>query len=98
MIKIQEGQLVGYQMTNDYKGSNYTASVTAVNNDVVQNSGVLIAQYLQRVSSNLDLGSELIFQYGRNVPNNRMAFYSLGWRYFGGKQWQITGFTFFFLN
>ena len=29
-------------MTNDYKGKNYTASVTTVNNDIVQNSGILI--------------------------------------------------------
>lgn len=26
-------------MTNDYKGKDYTASVTAVNNDLIQNSG-----------------------------------------------------------
>ena len=28
-------------MTNDYKGSNFTASLTAVNNDIVQNTGKL---------------------------------------------------------
>ena len=53
-------------------------------------TGVIIGQYLQRVSKNLDLGSELILQYGRSVPNNRMAFYSFGWRYFG-TQWQLSG-------
>jgi hypothetical protein len=31
--------MVGYQMTNDYKGRDYTASFTAVNNDIVQNTG-----------------------------------------------------------
>jgi mitochondrial import receptor subunit TOM40 len=82
--------LAGYQMTNDYKGRNFTASVTAVNTDIVQNAGVIIGQYLHRISPNLDLGTELIFQYGRNVPNGRMAFYSLGWRYFG-QQWQLSG-------
>jgi mitochondrial import receptor subunit TOM40 len=90
VAQIQESQLVGYQMTNDYKGKDFTASLTAVNNDVIQNSGIVIAQYLQRVTKNLDLGTELILQYGRNVPNNRMAFYSVGWRYFG-TQWQVSG-------
>jgi mitochondrial import receptor subunit TOM40 len=91
VAQIQEGTLVGYQATNDYKGRNFTASVTCVNNDVVQNSGVIIGQYLQRVNKNLDLGTELIFQYGKNVPNSRMAFYSLGWRYFGQQDWQLSG-------
>ncbi len=29
-------------------------------------------------------------QYGKSVPNGRMAFYSFGWRYFG-KEWQLSG-------
>jgi len=90
VAQIQEGQLAGYQCTNDYKGKDFTASFTAVNTDIVQNTGILIGQYLQRVTKNFDLGTELIFQYGSSVPNGRMAFYSLGWRYFG-KQWQFSG-------
>lgn len=39
-LQIQEGMLVGYQMTNDYKGKDFTASLTAVNTDVIQNSGI----------------------------------------------------------
>lgn len=90
VAQIQENQLAGYQVTNDYKGKDYTASLTAVNNDVVQNSGILLFHYLQRVTKNLDLGTELLFQYGRNVPSGKMAMYSLGFRYFG-KQWQMSG-------
>ena len=33
-------------MTNDFKGRNYTASVTTVNNDIVQNSGILRPQFI----------------------------------------------------
>lgn len=47
--KIQENQLVGYQMTNDYKCKNYTASVTTVNNDIVQNSGIWIIIILKNL-------------------------------------------------
>lgn len=28
-------------MTNDYKGKNYTASLTAVNTDMINNSGII---------------------------------------------------------
>lgn len=42
VAQIQESQLVGYQMTNDYKGKDFTASVTTVNNDIVQNSGKIL--------------------------------------------------------
>jgi len=90
VAQIQEGQLAGYQMTNDYKGKDFTASVTTVNNDIVQNSGIILFHYLQRLTKTLDIGTELLFQYGRNVPNGRMAMYSLGWRYFGN-QWQLSG-------
>ena len=102
--------MAGFQVTNDFKGKDYTATVTAVNNDLVNNTGlflktkltfrrsfkmfskkgIIIGQYLQRVSKNLDLGTELILQYGKSVPNNKMAFYTFGWRYFG-KQWQLSG-------
>ena len=44
LIKIQDSQLVGYQMTNDYKGKDFTASVTTVNNDIIQNSGKFVIQ------------------------------------------------------
>lgn len=36
------------------------------------------------------MGTELVLQYGRNVPNNRIALYSFGWRYFG-QHWQLSG-------
>ena len=45
---------------------------------------------MQRVTKNLDLGTEMVLQYGRNVPNNRVAFYSAGWRYHG-PMWQFSG-------
>lgn len=42
------------------------------------------------MGQNLDLGAELVFQYGPQVPNNRYSNYTFGWRYFG-KQWQLSG-------
>jgi mitochondrial import receptor subunit TOM40 len=59
-------------------------------NNLIETKGILIGQYLQRITKNLDLGTECILQYGANIPNSRMALYSVGWRYFG-KQWQFSG-------
>lgn len=91
VFQIQDGQLAGAQVSNDFKGTDYTASMTAVNTDIVQNSGIFIGQYLHRITKRIDLGTECILQYGPQVPNNRMALYSLGWRYFGSSAWQLSG-------
>lgn len=90
VAQIQNSKLVGYQMTNDFKAKEYTATVTAVNTDIVENSGIFISHYLHRVNKNLDLGAELILQYGPNVPTGKIAVYSLGWRYLA-QNWQISG-------
>lgn len=90
VAQIQNSKLLGYQMINDYKGKTYTASLTAANTDPIDNSGVFVAQYLQRVTKNLDLGAELILQYGGAIPTGKIAVYSLGWRYLGDK-WQLSG-------
>jgi mitochondrial import receptor subunit TOM40 len=46
---------------------------------------------LQRVTKNLDLGAELILQYGSTVPGGRIGVYSFAWRYLGGNSWQLSG-------
>lgn len=45
---------------------------------------------MQRVTKSLDVGAELIIQYGPSVPTRKIAVYSFGWRYFGN-QWQLSG-------
>ena len=47
--------------------------------------GILIGQYLQRVSSRLDVGSELVYQYGPQIPGEQVAILSLAARV-NGKQ------------
>ena len=46
-------------------------------------AGVMVGQYLQNVTKKLDLGAELLYQYGSQVPGNQIAIYTLAGRYRG---------------
>ncbi|CAG2053709.1 unnamed protein product [Timema podura] len=80
-VQIQNGKLSASQLTNDYKGDNCTCSLALANLDISKRAGVFVAHYLQSVSSNLALGSELVYQCGRNVPGGEMTMLSAVARY-----------------
>ncbi|CAK9303302.1 unnamed protein product [Gordionus sp. m RMFG-2023] len=77
--QIQNNKMVANQFTADYKGKNYTASLTLSPN-MAQNifashnilssitSGIIVAQYLQNVTPSIALGTELM--YHRNPESN----------------------------
>lgn len=90
IAQIQNHKWVATQVTSDYKGSNYIASVTLGNPDFINESGVMVSQYLQNVTQNLALGAELLYQYGPTVPGNQISIYTLAGRYTGSK-WQLSG-------
>nr|CAD7428569.1 unnamed protein product [Timema monikensis] len=79
--QIQNGKLSASQLTNDYKGDNCTCSLALANLDISKRAGVFVAHYLQSVSSSLALGSELVYQCGRNVPGGEMTLLSAVARY-----------------
>lgn len=60
----------------NYKGSDYTASMTVANPDLISGSGVIVMHYLQRVTDNLALGSELAYQRGAGVAGGEAALLS----------------------
>lgn len=69
--KFQVGQL-----TLNYKGSDYTASCTVANPDIINGSGVVVLHYLQAVTARLALGSELAYQKGPGIPGGEIALLS----------------------
>lgn len=89
VAQIQNNKCVASQCTTDYKGRNFTASLTAGNIDPVANSGLFVGQYLQRVTSNLSLGSEILYQFGQQVPGGQISVLSLAGRY-SGCDWQAS--------
>lgn len=48
--QIQDNKISAAQLTTDYKGSDFTGSLTLVNTDLINESGVAVAHYLQSVS------------------------------------------------
>jgi mitochondrial import receptor subunit TOM40 len=89
IAQIQNHKWVATQMSSDYRGKNYVASVTLGNPDLVNESGVMVSQYLQNITRNLALGAELLYQYGPTVPGNQIAIYTLAGRYTADK-WQLS--------
>ncbi|XP_015905689.1 mitochondrial import receptor subunit TOM40 homolog 1 [Parasteatoda tepidariorum] len=81
--QVQDNKFVGTQVTTDYRGSNYTASATFANVDILNHSGVAVLQYLQNVTPSIAVGTEMAYQYGPQVPGGEIALMSLAGRYTG---------------
>lgn len=81
---IQDNKLTAAQLTTDYRGKDFTASLTVANPDLINESGVAVAHYLQSVTRNLALGGELAYQYGRQVPGGEIAVLAAAGRYTNG--------------
>ncbi|GLG95373.1 hypothetical protein R5R35_013733 [Gryllus longicercus] len=81
--QINNNKFTAAQLTTDYRGSDFTASLTFGNIDIISESGVIVAHYLQSVSKSIALGAELAYQYGPNVPGGEIAVLSAAARYSG---------------
>ncbi|KAL1463719.1 hypothetical protein WDU94_015445 [Cyamophila willieti] len=77
----QTSNMSGGQGIMEYKGNRFTSSLTGVNIDVVNNSGIMVAQHLHAITPSIALGCEMARQYGNNVPGGSMTFVSLAGRY-----------------
>ncbi|CRK95895.1 CLUMA_CG009341, isoform A [Clunio marinus] len=80
-LMIQQNKLTAAQLTTDYKGSDFTSSLTVGNPNLINSSGVLVGHYLQAVTNKLSLGSEIAYQYGPQVPGGEIAIVSAAGRY-----------------
>jgi mitochondrial import receptor subunit TOM40 len=65
--QMQESKWVAYQGSLDYQGSDFTASLTLANPNLLDGSVVGVAQYLQALTPKLCLGAELMVQRGAGM-------------------------------
>jgi mitochondrial import receptor subunit TOM40 len=79
--QVQNSKFTVGQLTMNYKGSDYTASVTVANPDIIAGSGVMVLHYLQAVTPRLALGSELAYQKGPGIPGGEIALLSAAAKY-----------------
>ncbi|XP_013100805.1 mitochondrial import receptor subunit TOM40 homolog 1 [Stomoxys calcitrans] len=82
--QVQESKITAAQLTTDYRGDDFTASLTVGNPNIFNNSGVFVGHYLQSVTKSIALGAELAYQYGPNVPGGQIAVLSAVGRYTNG--------------
>lgn len=84
LVQIQESKMMATQLSTDYRGNDFTASITLGNPSIFTNSGVVVGQYLQSVTQRMALGAEVAYQYGPNVPGRQIAIVSALGRYSNG--------------
>jgi len=90
VAQVQGSKFVAVQLTTDYKGPTYTASLTLGNPDIINGSGVSVLHYLQAVTHNLALGGEVAYQYGPGIPGGGIAVIS-GVGKYSGANWNLSG-------
>ncbi|XP_078040102.1 mitochondrial import receptor subunit TOM40 homolog 1 [Augochlora pura] len=82
--QIQKSKLTAAQLTTDYRGDAYTASLTVGNVDILDGSGVFVMHYLQSVSPSVAIGGELAYQRGPAVPGGQVSVLAAAARYTKG--------------
>ncbi|XP_052413484.1 mitochondrial import receptor subunit TOM40B isoform X2 [Carassius carassius] len=65
VFQTQQAQFVTWQFETEYRGSDFTAAVTMANPDILRESVIMVAHFLQSVSPQLVLGGELVYHRGR---------------------------------
>ena len=60
-----------------FSGRLSTLGLTLANTDIVNEAGVVVAQMLRRITNKLDIGAELVYQYGKQVPGELLLHFAL---------------------
>ncbi|CAB3405623.1 unnamed protein product [Caenorhabditis bovis] len=79
--QIQQGKLAGAQATIERKGRLSTLGVTFANIDLVNEGGIIVGQLLRRLTPRFDVGTEIVYQYGKNIPGSQISVLSYAARY-----------------
>eukprot|EP00794_Sanderia_malayensis_P011233 gene11233-12412_t len=87
VIQTQKTQFSMIQADTEYRGKDFTATMTLGNIDVLNESGIVVAHYLQRLLPKIDVGAELLYHYG---AGQEAAALSLAARYTGDR-WIAAG-------
>ncbi|XP_047461950.1 mitochondrial import receptor subunit TOM40B [Mugil cephalus] len=89
-FQTQQQKFVNWQGDAEFRGKDFTATVTLGNPDVLVGSGIVVTHYLQSITPALALGGELVYHrrpgeegtvmslVGRYTGNNYIATLTLG--------------------
>ncbi|WKX96747.1 hypothetical protein Q1695_012861 [Nippostrongylus brasiliensis] len=79
--QVQQNKIVGAQGGFERRGRLSTLGITFANTDLVNESGVIVGQMLRKLTNRLDVGAELLYQYGKQIPGQQVSMLSYGARY-----------------
>ncbi|XP_064204721.1 mitochondrial import receptor subunit TOM40 homolog [Anguilla rostrata] len=79
-FQTQQQKFVNWQCDAEFRGEDFTATVTLGNPDVLVGSGIVVAHYLQSITPSLALGGELVYH---RRPGEEGTVMSLAGRYTG---------------
>ncbi|KAJ8035318.1 Mitochondrial import receptor subunit TOM40-like [Holothuria leucospilota] len=65
VVQTQQTQWAVYQAETEYRGPSYTGVVTVANMNPLEETGIVVAHYLQSITKRLSLGAELLYHYGQ---------------------------------
>ncbi|MEQ2171630.1 Mitochondrial import receptor subunit TOM40, partial [Goodea atripinnis] len=82
-VAFQQQKFVNWQGDAEFRGDDFTATVTFGNPDVLAGSGIIITHYLQSITPALALGGELVYHCR---PGEEGSVMSLVGRYTGESQ------------
>jgi len=83
LAQVQSFKMAGYQLAMDYRTQYTTTSLTLANIDLITNSGIAVLQHLTRVTKNLDIGAEFLYQASPMMPGRHIGITSFVTRYRG---------------
>ncbi|KAM7384615.1 hypothetical protein PAMA_011801 [Pampus argenteus] len=86
-FQTQQQKFVNWQGDAEFRGEDFTATVTLGNPDVLVGSGIVVTHYLQSITPTLALGGELVYH---RRPGEEGAVMSLVGRYTGEAQVTTT--------
>ncbi|UJR30918.1 hypothetical protein I4U23_018428 [Adineta vaga] len=89
LAQVQSYKMAGYQFALDYRTRYTSSTITLANVDLITNSGILVLQHLARVTKNLDIGAEILYQASPMMPGKHIGITSFVARY-QGNDW-FTG-------
>ncbi|XP_042296966.1 mitochondrial import receptor subunit TOM40B isoform X2 [Sceloporus undulatus] len=61
VFQTQQSKFVTWQFDTEYRGDDYTATLTLGNPDLISESIIVVAHFLQSVTSRLVLGGEMVY-------------------------------------
>lgn len=79
--QIQNTQWSAVQLSGEIKRGDSTIGMTLGNIDLMNRSGIVVGQYLQRITSRFAAGAEFLYQYGCNIPGREIGIYTLASKY-----------------